>query len=67
MFDASKTLAKYGRGIPGKPINDSMYDFASRVAAAEKFPSLTFSFKSLDPTVLKHHPPAPECVKLAIG
>jgi len=44
----------------------SMYDFADRIAADEKFPSLTFSFKPLDPTVLVHHLLAPECVKRAI-
>jgi len=44
-----------------------MYDFASRIAAAEKFPSLAFSFKPLDPTFLINHLPAPEREKGAIG
>jgi hypothetical protein len=44
-----------------------MYNFSCRIAAAEKFPSLAFSFKSLDPTVLEYHPSMPECVKLATG
>jgi hypothetical protein len=44
-----------------------MYDFISRVAAAEKFPSLTFGFEPLDPAVLKYYPPMPERVKHAIG
>jgi hypothetical protein len=44
-----------------------MYDFARRIAAGEKFPRLVFSFKPLDPAVLKHNPPTPECVKLATG
>jgi hypothetical protein len=43
-----------------------MYYFARHIAAGEKFPSFAFSFKSLDATVLKHHPSTPECVKLAI-
>jgi hypothetical protein len=45
----------------------SMYDFARQIAAGEIFPSLAFSFKPLDPTVLVHQPPVPECVKRAIG
>jgi hypothetical protein len=44
-----------------------MYDFASHVAAGEKLPSLAFVFKSFDATVIKHHTPVPECVKLAVG
>jgi len=44
-----------------------MYDFFCRIAAGEKFPSLALSFKPFDPAVLKHDPPAPECVKLATG
>ena len=43
-----------------------MYDFASRIAAGEKFLSLVFGFKPLDPTVLKHYPPVPKYVKLSI-
>jgi hypothetical protein len=46
---------------------NSMYDFSCRIAAGEKFPSLALSFKPFDPAVLKHDPPAPECVKLATG
>jgi hypothetical protein len=41
-----------------------MDDFACQIAAGEKFPSLAFDFKPLDPTVLKHHLPMPKCVKL---
>jgi hypothetical protein len=37
-----------------------MYDFAGQIAAGEIFPSLAFGFEPLDPTVLKHHPPALE-------
>ena len=44
-----------------------MYDFASRIAAAEKFPSLAFSFKPLDPTILINYLPAPEREKRAVG
>jgi hypothetical protein len=44
-----------------------MYDFARRIAAGEKFPSLAFGFKPFDPTILKYHPAAPECVKYSIG
>ena len=44
-----------------------MYDLASRIAAAEKFPSLAFSFKSLDPTILVNYLPAPEREKRAGG
>jgi hypothetical protein len=42
-----------------------MYDFARRVAAREKFPSLTLGFKPFDAAVLKHNASSPECVKLA--
>jgi hypothetical protein len=42
-----------------------MYDFASRIAAGEKFPSLALGFKPLDPAVFKHHAPMPECMKSA--
>ena len=45
----------------------SMYDFARRIAAGEKFLRLVFSLKPLDAAVLKHNPPAPECVKLPTG
>jgi hypothetical protein len=44
-----------------------MNDFPRRIAAGDKFPSVVFNFKTLDPAVLKHNPPAPECVKVAIG
>jgi hypothetical protein len=44
-----------------------MYNFTSQIAASKKFPSLTFGFKSLDPTILKNYPPMPEGVKLAVG
>jgi hypothetical protein len=44
-----------------------MYDFACEITASEIFPSLAFSFKPLDPTVLVHHLLAPECVKHTIG
>ena len=47
--------------------NNSMYDFASHITAGEKLPSLAFGFKPFDTTVLKHYPPVPECVKLAVG
>jgi hypothetical protein len=43
-----------------------MYDFACRIAAGEKFPSLFLGFKPLDPTVFKYHMAAPEGVKLAV-
>jgi len=35
-----------------EPISGLMYDFACEIAASEIFPSLAFSFKPLDPTVL---------------
>ena len=44
-----------------------MYDFVSLITAGEKLPSLAFGFKPFDTTVLKHYPPVPECVKLAVG
>jgi hypothetical protein len=44
-----------------------MYDFASRIAATETFPSLAFSFKPLDPTILINYLPAPEREKRAVG
>jgi hypothetical protein len=40
-----------------------MYDFANRIAAGEKFPSLALSFEPLNPTVLKNYLPVPKCVK----
>ena len=43
-----------------------MYYFARQIAAGEKFPSLAFGFKPLDPTILKHHLPVPKCVKLTV-
>ena len=44
-----------------------MDNFASRIAAGEKFPGLVLSFKPLNPAVLKHNTSVPECVKLAPG
>jgi hypothetical protein len=44
-----------------------MYDFASRVAAAEEFPSFVFSFKPLDPAVLEYHAPVPESMNRTVG
>jgi len=44
------------------PTAKSMNDFARLVAAREIFPGFAFSFKTLDPTVLVHHPPMPKCV-----
>ena len=44
----------------------SMNDFARRIAAGEKFPSLPFGFEPFDPTVLVGHLPMPESVKRAI-
>jgi hypothetical protein len=43
-----------------------MYDFSCQIAAGEIFPSSTFSFKMLDPTVLIHVSPVPECLKRSI-
>jgi hypothetical protein len=43
-----------------------MLDFAERVAASKKFPSLLFGFKPLDPAVRKHDAATPECAKLAV-
>jgi hypothetical protein len=45
---------------------NSMYDFASRIAAGEIFPRLAFGFEPLDPTVLIRDPSMPECEKRAI-
>jgi hypothetical protein len=45
----------------------SMHDFARLIAASEKCPSIAFSFKPLDPTVLVNHPPMPKCAKGIIG
>jgi hypothetical protein len=44
-----------------------MDDFAFQIATGEKFPRFIFSFEALDPTVLTHHLPLPECDKCAIG
>jgi hypothetical protein len=43
-----------------------MNDLSRQIAAGEKFPSLAFGFKPLDPTILKHHLLVPKCVKLAV-
>jgi len=43
-----------------------MYDFACRIAAGEKFPSLAFGFEPLHSTVLVHHSSVPKSVKLAV-
>jgi hypothetical protein len=43
-----------------------MNDLSLQIAADEKFPSLAFGFKPLDPTILKHHLPVLKCVKLAV-
>ena len=43
-----------------------MYDFAHRIAASEKFPSLFLGFKPLNPAFFKYHLAAPEGVKLAV-
>ena len=45
----------------------SMYYFTRQIALAEKFPCRAFSFEPFDPTVLVHHPSAPECEKSAVG
>jgi hypothetical protein len=42
-------------------------DVSRQIALAEKFPCLAFSFEPFDPTVLVHHPSAPECEKSAVG
>jgi hypothetical protein len=44
----------------------SMYDFSSRIAAGEKFPSGVLGFKPFDPTVLIGHLPMPECAKFVV-
>jgi hypothetical protein len=43
-----------------------MYDFSSRIAAGEKFPSGVLGFEPFDPTVLIGHLPVPECAKCAV-
>jgi hypothetical protein len=43
-----------------------MYDFSSRIAAGEKFPSGVLGFKPFDPTVLIGHLPVPECATCAV-
>ena len=43
-----------------------MFDFAERVAASKKFPSLLFRFKAFDPTVRIYDVTTPECMKLAV-
>jgi hypothetical protein len=42
------------------------YDFSSRIAAGEKFPSGVLGFKPFDPTVLIGHLPMPECAKCVV-
>jgi hypothetical protein len=44
----------------------SMYDFSSRIAAGEKFPSGVLGFKPFDPTILIGHLPMPECAKCVV-
>jgi hypothetical protein len=44
----------------------SMYDFSSRIAAGEKFPSGVLGFKPSDSTVLIRRLPVPDCAKCAV-
>lgn len=44
-----------------------MDDFAFQIAAAEKFPGIMFGFEALDPTVLIHHLPMPQCDKCVVS
>ena len=44
-----------------------MNDFSSLITAGEICPSIAFSLKPLDPTVLVHHPTPPKCVIRVVG